>query len=94
MRERRWRPRLAHPVLSGVRSGDVVNDVGCGTATQAIELADRRRDITVIGIDGDPDVLALARAKPGANRVDLRHGDAARLPAQDGRAKAVVARCC
>ena len=90
MREGAWRPRLAQAVLEPLRRGDVVVDVGCGTATQAIDLAARRPDVTVIGVDGDPEVLELARAKPGAERVELREGDATALPLADAGAAAVI----
>jgi ubiquinone/menaquinone biosynthesis C-methylase UbiE len=90
MREPRWRPQLADAVLAGVDDGEAVVDVGCGTATQAIELAARRPGIRVIGVDGDPRILELARAKPGAERVELREGDATSLPLEDGSAAAVI----
>ncbi|MET0147123.1 MAG: class I SAM-dependent methyltransferase [Ilumatobacteraceae bacterium] len=38
-----------------------VLDAGCGTGRVAIELA--RRGIDVVGVDGDPDMLARARRK-------------------------------
>jgi ubiquinone/menaquinone biosynthesis C-methylase UbiE len=90
MREPRWRPRLAEAVLAGVDDGDVVVDVGCGTATQAIDLAARRPAVRVIGVDGDPQILRLALAKPGAEHVELREGDATALPLADGSAAAVI----
>jgi ubiquinone/menaquinone biosynthesis C-methylase UbiE len=90
MREPRWRPQLAAAVLEGIADGDVVVDVGCGTATLAIDLAARRPGVRVIGVDGDPQVLGLARAKPGAERVELREGDATALPLEDDSAAAVV----
>ena len=90
MREPRWRPRLATAVLEELEDGDVVVDVGCGTATQAIDLAARRPGVRVIGVDGDPQILQLARAKPGADRVELRAGDAIALPLGDGSAAAVI----
>lgn len=90
MREPRWRPQLATAVLEGLAEGDVVVDVGCGTATQAIDLSARRPDVRVIGVDGDRQILDLARAKPGAERVELREGDATALPIEDGSAAAVI----
>ena len=90
MREPRWRPQLATAVLDGLEDGDVVVDVGCGTATQAIDLAARRPGVRVTGVDGDPEILRLARAKPGADRVELREGDATALPLEDGSAAAVI----
>jgi SAM-dependent methyltransferase len=38
-----------------------VLDAGCGTGRLAIELA--RRGVGVVGVDGDPDMVALARSK-------------------------------
>jgi ubiquinone/menaquinone biosynthesis C-methylase UbiE len=90
MREQRWRPQLATAVLEGLDDAEVVVDVGCGTATLAIDLAARRPSVRVIGVDGDPQVLRLARAKPGAERVELREGDATGLPLEDDSAAAVV----
>jgi ubiquinone/menaquinone biosynthesis C-methylase UbiE len=90
MRERQWRPQLSQAVLEAVEGGGVVVDVGCGTATQAIDLAARRPDLSVIGVDGDATVLALARAKPGAQELDLREGDATALPLGDESADVVI----
>jgi ubiquinone/menaquinone biosynthesis C-methylase UbiE len=90
MREPRWRPQLATDVLEGLADGDIVVDVGCGTATLAIDLAACRPDVRVIGVDGDAQILRLARAKPGAERVELRDGDATALPLADGSAAAVI----
>ena len=47
-------------VLAGMRPASVL-DAGCGTGRMAIELA--RRDIEVIGVDLDDDMLDRARAK-------------------------------
>jgi SAM-dependent methyltransferase len=55
-----------------------VLDVGCGTGTFALMLADRA--LEVIGVDPAGGSLAVARAKPGAERVRWIHGDAATLP--------------
>jgi len=59
----------------GARS---VLDIGCGTGTLACLLAERGLEVTAI----DPALasLAVARRKPGADRVRWRHADAARLP--------------
>src|SRR5207237_9186186 len=44
----------------------------------------------VVGIDPDPQVLAIARAKPGAETVSWREGFAGELDVADGGADAVV----
>ena len=59
----------------GARS---VLDVGCGTGTFALMLADRGFDVT--GVDPAGGSLAVARAKRGADRVRWIHGDASALP--------------
>ena len=55
-----------------------VLDVGCGTGTFALLLADR--GLEVIGVDPAGGSVEVARAKPGAERVEWIHGDAAALP--------------
>ena len=56
-----------------------VLDLGCGTGTLALLLADR--GLEVVGIDPAAGSLSVARAKPGAGRVRWLHGDALTLPA-------------
>jgi SAM-dependent methyltransferase len=55
-----------------------VLDVGCGTGTFALLLADRGLDVT--GVDPSSASLAVAQAKPRAERVRWIHGDATALP--------------
>lgn len=55
-----------------------VLDVGCGTGTLAVLLAERGLD--VIGIDPAAASLDVARRKPGADAVRWIHGDATTLP--------------
>ena len=55
-----------------------VLDVGCGTGTLALRLADR--GIAVTGVDPAEASLDVARAKPGADRVHWLVGDARALP--------------
>jgi SAM-dependent methyltransferase len=59
----------------GARS---VLDLGCGTGTLALLLADR--GFAVIGVDPAAGSLDFARAKPGADRVRWMHGDARAVP--------------
>ncbi len=56
-----------------------VLDIGCGTGTFALFLADRGLEVT--GVDPASGSLSVARAKPGAERVRWIHGDATALPA-------------
>lgn len=55
-----------------------VLDLGCGTGTFALLLADR--GLAVTAVDPAAGSLAVARAKPGAGRVDWICGDGSALP--------------
>jgi SAM-dependent methyltransferase len=56
-----------------------VLDVGCGTGTFALLLAER--GLEVIGVDPAAASLAVARTKPGSQKVRWLQGDARELPA-------------
>jgi ubiquinone/menaquinone biosynthesis C-methylase UbiE len=90
MRERHWRPLLRDRIAAHLGSGGRIVDVGAGTGTLAIALAALRPDAQVIAVDGDSEVLRLARRKPGAERVSWRRGLAGDLDLEDGSAEAVV----
>jgi ubiquinone/menaquinone biosynthesis C-methylase UbiE len=79
-RERRFKRMLVEQVQ--LRPGMHVLDVGCGTGTLAMELKRTCPEAVVSGIDGDPDVLALARAKieRAGLAIDVRHALATELP--------------
>lgn len=53
-------------------------DIGCGTGSLAIRLAER--GIEVVAVDPAPASLHVAEAKSGAERVRWLHGDATYLP--------------
>ncbi len=55
-----------------------VLDVGCGTGTFALLLVDG--GVEVVGVDPAAGSLAVARAKPGADRARWVHSDATALP--------------
>jgi SAM-dependent methyltransferase len=56
-------------------------DLGCGTGLLTLELATEGRG--VIGVDPAPAMLAIARTKPGADRVRWVEGDSSALGAPD-----------
>ncbi len=56
-----------------------VLDVGCGTGTFALLLADR--GLEVVAVEPAWESLEVARSKAGADRVRWIHGDATDLPA-------------
>jgi SAM-dependent methyltransferase len=69
--------------LLDVQPGERVLDLGCGTGHQAARLAELGAD--VIGIDADPQMLALARAEhPGLLVVEADGQDGAALLAATG----------
>lgn len=55
-----------------------VLDIGCGTGTFALMLADVGLEVT--GVDPAAGSLEVARGKPGADRVRWVHGDTRSLP--------------
>ena len=90
MREGRWHPPLADSVLEGLPAGGRIADIGTGTGRFSIEIATRRPDLDVIGVDGDEEALAIAAGKPGAEAVDWRPGLADTLPLESDSVDRVV----
>jgi SAM-dependent methyltransferase len=76
--------------FAGVRSGQRVLDVGCGTGVVAITAA--LRGAKVAGLDLTPELLAHARenAKIGGLDIDWREGDVEELPFADGEFDVVL----
>ena len=90
LRERRFRATMRGRVDASLPRGGTVLDVGCGTGTFAIAFAAERPDADVVGIDGDPKILALARAKEGADGVSWNEGLAGELPFADASTDVVT----
>lgn len=75
-RERQMRQRLLD--LSGLRPGEAVLDVACGTGTLAILAKETvGRSGTVCGVDASPQMLARARSKAARAAVEVRFENAA-----------------
>jgi SAM-dependent methyltransferase len=91
----RWSRVLAGPLAEFARMPEEgpVLDVGCGTGSLALVLAERRRD-RVAGIDIALPYISFARARGGGASVDFAVGDACRLPYGDRRFAAAVAQLC
>lgn len=83
-REQLWRTRLADEVHS--QAAHTILDVGCGTGTLAIQLAKRLPAAYVIGLDGDPAILARAAAKTDRAGVEVEYIEALAdaIPLRDG----------
>jgi ubiquinone/menaquinone biosynthesis C-methylase UbiE len=88
MREPLWRPLIVDTVADSAPK--TVVDIGCGTGALSIPIAERLPTARVVGVDGDPEVLALAQRKPGAAAVEWTEGLAGALPIEDGTADVVL----
>lgn len=77
--------RKCTPEFSGMKVGDKVLDVCCGTGAQVLEYG--RRGIIATGIDISPNMLNIAmrnRMKQKAVNVSFQLADATNLPFLDG----------
>jgi ubiquinone/menaquinone biosynthesis C-methylase UbiE len=68
-----------------VSPGHRVLDLGAGTGTLAITIKQVQPEVRVTGLDGDPEILAIAREKATRAGVDIAFdlGNAAALPYPD-----------
>lgn len=90
MRERYIKGRVID--LAQLAPGKRMLDLGCGTGTLVLMAHRRQPDATVIGVDGDPTILGIARRKAqrAGIQVQLDEGMAYALPYADGSFDAVV----
>ena len=84
---RQWGPIVAE--AARMKDGDRVIDVACGTGVLAFAALDRvgPRGM-VVGLDPNPDMLAVARRR--SNRIDWRQGSAEAIPFADATFDAVA----
>ena len=75
----RWSRRLEAPFLdvAGVKAGDRVLDVGCGTGVITAALAER--GCTVVGLDASEPYLEGARRDRSHPNIVYEFGDARRM---------------
>jgi len=86
----RWSRRLADPFLDfvGVKAGDRVLDVGCGTGVISVALAER--GCTVVGMDASEPYLEGARRNRPHSNIVYELGDARRMSYADASFGACV----
>jgi ubiquinone/menaquinone biosynthesis C-methylase UbiE len=81
-----WRDvRECTPEFSGMKAGDKVLDVCCGTGAQVLEYG--RRGIIATGVDISPDMLNIAMSngmKQRAVNVSFQLANAINMPFPDG----------
>ncbi len=72
MREDIFKTRLVEQAhfTPGMR----VLDLGCGTATLTIKVKQMHPQVVVFGVDGDPQVLEIARKKVAQRQLDISLG--------------------
>jgi ubiquinone/menaquinone biosynthesis C-methylase UbiE len=89
-RERTFKAALIEQ--AGIAAGQRVLDLACGTGTLSIGIKDRCPQATVIGMDGDSDILAIASRKAAAAAVPIQldYGLSWQLPYPDAHFDRVV----
>ena len=75
-----------------IKSGHRILDIGCGTATLTILIKKAHFDAEVVGLDGDPKILELARSKISRGGLDITlvEGMSFKLPYPDSSFDRVV----
>ena len=82
----RWSGRLAKELIAfaGIATGDRVLDVGCGTGSMALALAERPEPAAIVGIDIAAPYIAYASTRSTDPRLTFLTGDAVALELQAG----------
>lgn len=89
---RRVYRRLADDLVGAVPHGADVLDVGTGPGVLVDEIARRRPDVRLTGVDLSPDMVAAAERnlRRFGDRVTMRVGDVTDLPFPDGSFDLIV----
>ena len=84
--------RLAADIAVAAPQGAAVLDIGTGPGVLLVELAQRRPDLRLTGVDLSADMIAAAQRNvaPFGDRVTAQTGDATSLPFADGSFDLIV----
>ena len=88
MREETFKRKLLDQ--AEIQPGMKVLDLGCGTGTLTLMLKQAYPNASVTGIDGDPQVLAIAREKARGVNIQWDQGLASSLPYPDSAFDRIV----
>ena len=69
-RERTFKTALI--AQAEIESGHCVLDLACGTGTMSIWINKSQPDADVLGVDGDPDILSIAKRKADRAGLSIR----------------------
>jgi ubiquinone/menaquinone biosynthesis C-methylase UbiE len=69
-REKTFKSQLL--IQADIQHGHIVLDVGCGTGTFAVQMKKTIPEANIFCIDGDLQVLSIARGKARKNDADIR----------------------
>jgi ubiquinone/menaquinone biosynthesis C-methylase UbiE len=81
----RWSRRLAPQLIQfgGLRDGDRVLDVGCGTGSLTFILPEFANISAVVGVDLVEGYVEFAKSHNKDSRITFQQGDACNLPLED-----------
>jgi ubiquinone/menaquinone biosynthesis C-methylase UbiE len=90
MREETFKRRLIE--RANIQAGQQLLDLGCGTGTLTVMLKQNSPEAIVTGLDGDPEVLSIAKAKAEQAGLEIHwdKGYAFELPYPDNSFDVVV----
>ena len=88
----RWSKRLAEVFLDfvGVKEGEQVLDLGCGTGSLTYALAQRVQYQTIVGVDVAEAYIEHARALTDNPQIEFRVGSATAIPLPDNSVDRVL----
>lgn len=89
-RERTFKTALI--TQAEIKSGHCVLDLACGTGTMSIWIKKTQPEADVLGVDGDPDILSIAKRKADRAGVSIKFETAMsyNLPFPDARFDRIV----